>query len=159
MGHFVTGVIASPDILGAFTQSRSLPAPVSLPANLALLPLRDRDLDAILPLPITGGVDEFVHLSDQLLALLSGFSARGPVMYFETEYFGGEGAQGAVVFRDGIAIYGPISARIGPINKALALLGVRVQPPARDEFETVGLQRHRSTADWLGIEEEDDDDD
>ena len=74
-------------------------------------------------------------------------------MYFETEHFGGNGRQGAVVFQNGTAVFGPKSAEHGPINEALACLGVRVAAPAHDEFETVGLIRHRHTEDWLKPDE------
>ena len=70
-------------------------------------------------------------------------------MYFETDYFGGAGCQGAAVFRSGATVFGPKSAEHGPINEALSLLGVRCVAPAHDEFETVGLHRHRRTDDWL----------
>lgn len=77
-------------------------------------------------------------------------ASRGTsLVYFETEYFGGLGGQGAAVFADGALIYGPISAAIGPINEALALLGVAVTPPATDAFDAVGLGLHRSAEDWL----------
>jgi hypothetical protein len=77
-------------------------------------------------------------------------------MYFETEYFGGTGSQGAAVFRAGEVAYGPKAAVSGPINEALALLGVRTPSVGTDAFEAVGLGRHRRTDDWLGIEDDDD---
>ena len=80
--------------------------------------------------------------------MLQTLSARSTLLYFETEYFGGMGTQGAAVFRDGELVFGPQAAELGPINNALAVLGVRTVPPAVDEFETVGLQRHRSVEDW-----------
>ena len=77
-------------------------------------------------------------------------------MYFETEYFGGLGLQGAAVFQVGDIAYGPKAAKFGPINEALALLGVRTPASELDEFQTVGIGRYRSTADWLGVEDDDD---
>jgi hypothetical protein len=44
------------------------------------------------------------------------------------------------------------TGEFGRINEALALLGVvivHIVPPAIDEFETIGLQRHRFTQGWL----------
>ena len=156
MGHLVTGFIGNPETLAAFAGRVALRPPVALPAGLALLPLRDSDLDSFLPLPLTGETEGFTYLSEQLLEVLSQLSVNEPVMYFETEYFGGAGMQGAVVMERCRAVYGPRSAESGPINEALALLGVRICPPARDQFETLGLGRHRSTADWLGEEDDDD---
>jgi hypothetical protein len=155
MGHFVTGIIGKSDILAIFARQKSLSAPVSLFAGLALLPLRDEELDSFLPLPLTGLRKGFNYLSDQLLGILTDLSSHDIVMYFETEYFGGIGAQGAVVMLHGRPIYGPRSAELGPINEALTLLGVEVQPPACDEFDTVGLGRYRSTEDWLAADKND----
>jgi hypothetical protein len=149
MGHFVTGLIAKPETLAAFAQKHSLHAPVPLATNLAFLPLRDDDLDSFLKPPLTGHPNGFTYLSEQLSRQLAAESVASPIMYFETEYFGGNGGQGAAVFSGGALTFGPEWAEIGPINTALALLGVRVIAPAQDEFETVGLYRHRSTEDWL----------
>ncbi len=75
-------------------------------------------------------------------------SINALVMYFETEYFGGDGGQGAALFHEGRVVFIQ-SAKLGPINRALALLGVKVVSPAIDEFQSIGLDRHRTTAEWL----------
>jgi len=66
MGHNVTGIIARPELCQAFALENSLRAPVPLSGELALVPLRDVDLDSFLELPLTGGQDGFVYLTDQL---------------------------------------------------------------------------------------------
>lgn len=149
MNHFVTGLIAKPAMLARFAQKHSLHVPITLAEGLAILPLRDEDIDSFLRPPMTGHPKGFSYMSEELASELKSASIGGALMYFETEYFGGTGTQGAAVFQDGTLIYGPAAAEFGPINKALALLGVGVVAPAADEFETVGLQRHRSTEDWL----------
>nr|WP_298165895.1 hypothetical protein [uncultured Pseudomonas sp.] len=156
MAHFVTGIIARPAVLASFASEKSLHPPVALPAGLALLALRDRYLDSFLPLPLTGGAEGFTYLSDQLLTVLFQLSSQGAVMYFETEYFGGVGTQGAIAMVDSRTIYGPQASESGSINRALAMLGVQVQPPACDEFDTLGLGRHRSAEDWFDVEYDDD---
>jgi hypothetical protein len=149
MGHFVTGIVAKPETLGAFAEKCSLHQPIPLSGGLAILPLRDEDLDSFLKPPITGYAEGFIYLSEQLVHELEVASVGGTIMYFETEYFGGRGSQGAVVFQNSTVVLGPKSAEHGPINEALSYLGVRVVAPAHDEFETVGLHRHRHTEDWL----------
>jgi hypothetical protein len=149
MGHCVTGLIAKTALLETFARERNLHAPTALAQGLCLLPLWDTDLDKFLVPPLTGYVNGFNYLSEQLIRELKIGSSCGSLMYFETEYFGGDGAQGATVFREGELIFGPQSASLGPINEALAILGVRVVPPACDEFESVGLHSHRDTEDWL----------
>jgi len=127
-----------------------MPWPVVLRGDLAILPLRDVDLAPFQTALLDTTGDAWQYLSEQLLEELRRSSLyRGPLMYFETEYFGGLGGQGAAVFRDGELIFGPHWAAIGSINHALKLLGVRIEGPSRDEFETVGLHLHRFTDEWL----------
>lgn len=149
MAHFVTGLIARRAALQAFAAAHALPAPVALTEVLALLPLGQDALDQLLPQPQLQFHAGFNYLSQGLSDLLCRNSQRATLLYFETEYFGGEGTQGAAVFRDGELVFGPQSAELGPINNALALLGVKPLPPAIDEFETVGLQRHGDNDSWL----------
>lgn len=159
MGHCVTGLIARAEILQPFARDRSLHSPVPLYADLVILPLRDRDLDSFLKPPLTGYPEGFTYLASSLVQELLAASAEGNLMYFETEYFGGAGSQGAAVFRAGKFAYGPKAAVAGPINEALALLGVPSSSSGVDAFQTVGLGRYRWTADWLELDDDDDDDD
>lgn len=147
MGHFVTALIAKPTLLEAFSREHSLPWPIALVSGLAILPLRKIDLDLFQPLP--SAERGLQYLSGRLLDELRCSSHQGSLIYLETEYWGGEGGQGAAVFKDGELIFGPQWAEIVPINHALRLLGVTIEPPAHDEFETVGLDLHRDTEGWL----------
>lgn len=149
MAHFVTGLIARHAALRTFAAAHGLPAPVALTGVLSLLPLSEDSLDTLLPVTPHDFYSGFNFLSPALAGLLSTGSERAALLYFETEYFGGMGTQGAAVFRDGELVFGPQSAELGPINNALAVLGVRTVPPAVDEFETAGLQRHASTEEWM----------
>ena len=91
----------------------------------------------------------FGHLTTDVLQALLEASQGGQFIYFETEYFGGEGGQGASLFRDMRLEYGPTWDGIGPINTALRMMGVQTVPPAIDEFQTIGLNRNRTTEAWL----------
>jgi hypothetical protein len=147
--HFVTGIIARPDLTARLAGAWSLSAPAALSEGLSLLPLRDVDIARLVPDPGPRRQAGFEHLSEDLLAVLAEASAGGDLAYVETAYFEGAGLQGAVMFRDGAVAFGPQSADIGPINGALAAMGVAVAPGAQDEYDTVGLGRHRSTEAWL----------
>jgi hypothetical protein len=149
MGHSVTGLVAKPELLEAFASQRSLHGPIALTQEMAFLPLRDEDIDSFIKDMQTEHMNGFVYLSKQLASEIASASQDGFVVYIETEYFGGMGTQGAAVFLNGALVYGPKSAEIGPINEALHFVGVEISAPADDEFETVGLNRHRSTEDWL----------
>ncbi|MFC7613506.1 hypothetical protein ACFQV2_07705 [Actinokineospora soli] len=82
---------------------------------------------------------------------LAACSALGPVAYVEAEYFGGHGSQAAQVWDGGEAVLGPdVDPSAGtPISQALRRLGV-ARGPDGDEFDAVGLGRHRDPEDWLG---------
>ncbi|MFF1615049.1 hypothetical protein ACFVYA_45435 [Amycolatopsis sp. NPDC058278] len=88
-------------------------------------------------------------------ALAAG-SADGPVAYVEADYFGGSGTQSAQVWAGGQVVLGPLRLAVGepipaegsPISRALRRLGV-VKGEHFDEFDAVGLGRHRETDDWL----------
>jgi hypothetical protein len=88
--------------------------------------------------------------------VLCDWSKFGPVAYVETDYFGGVGSQRAALWQDGTLAFGPVFIDVGqpvpgagtPISQVLARLGV-ARDGYVDEFEAVGLQRHRATEDWL----------
>jgi hypothetical protein len=149
MAHFVTGLIARHAALKQIAAGIGLAEPIALTEVLSLLPLGSDALERLLPDEQHEFYDGFNYLSPALARVFKRASDRCVLLYFETEYFGGMGTQGAAVFRDGEVVFGPQSAELGPINNALAVLGVRPLPPAIDEFETVGLQRHRSVEEWL----------
>ena len=90
------------------------------------------------------------------LASLREVSRKDAVSYVETGYFGGTGSQAAALYRAGrlewtasIGICHPLDDRppIRPINEALRALVVDAGS-SFDEFEAVGLGRHRSTEEW-----------
>jgi hypothetical protein len=88
----------------------------------------------------------FASLSREGARCVQDLCGTGALAYVEAEFFGGAGHQSAVGFRDGATVLGPVAGR-DAINQALRFLGVT---PAgkQDEFDTVGLFRHRSTDAW-----------
>ncbi|MEV6718058.1 hypothetical protein AB0M48_39140 [Lentzea sp. NPDC051208] len=86
---------------------------------------------------------------------LAEWSSRGPVAVVDAEYFGGTGSQRAEVWDQGRRVLGPLvreeddpAPDVSPISQALRWLGV-VKGEHHDEFDAVGLGRHRVTADWV----------
>jgi hypothetical protein len=79
--------------------------------------------------------------------------------YVETEYFGGRGFQGAVVWANGQLIFGPAltgdredfqtdNLPDNAINIALRILGV-LKGNSHDEFDAIGLGKHRNNEGWI----------
>ncbi|MCP3853108.1 MAG: hypothetical protein GY698_00025 [Actinomycetia bacterium] len=112
----------------------------------------------------------FLELTAQLVAMGEALSATGPVAYCHSEFHGGTGLQAAVVWDRGEISFGPLFTanhrayceseeyvliegrgriRQMAVNSALRHLGARVGEYG-DEFEAVGLTRHRWTEDWFG---------
>lgn len=91
--------------------------------------------------------DTFEFLTPGVEAWTQALSVDTAIAYIETEYFGGEGFERAGVWSQGQLALGPLEGA-GSINQALRALGVR--PAAGiEEFELVGLGRHRSLDEWL----------
>ena len=139
MGHRLRAFIGSASSLMSVAATLKLDEPRRLSPELVLLALADE---------FGGGQASEGEWAPPtaVLHLLAQHATAAPIAFVETEYFGGTGGQGAVVFKDGVPIYGPEWDEIGPINRALALLGVETSPLATDEFDTVGLGSLRSIA-------------
>lgn len=157
MAHTISGLIGASELLQAFSKEHGLPEPLPLKVPLHFLPLGLGQRAWLLSL--SGSGDEtalslpdahadFMYLTVGLMRLLEELSRRGDIAYIETDYFGGSGDQGAVLYRTGTAIYGPERADIGPINEVLKLMGVQKGGSDFDEFDTAGLGRYRSNEDW-----------
>ena len=148
MTHCVTGLIGSARVAERIAGPAFTPSIAWLRCGLAMLPL-PADGPTPIVLPRVSNGETFRHLTDDLVSSLVAKSGRDRFAYFETDYFGGAGGQGALVLSEGSVLYGPEWGEIGPINAALAMLGV-VPTAGQDAFDTVGLGMFRWTEDWLG---------
>jgi hypothetical protein len=147
MSHFVTGFITKTEFAHQICVKHSSLRAVHLEQEFSLFPLTD-ELLKNLHVPCHKGLEESGNLPNELTDLLAKLSAICPLLYFETEYFGGWGNQLAIVFENGKITFGPAQNSIGPINDGLRLLGV----PAKaniDEFDILGLGQNRFSDDWL----------
>jgi hypothetical protein len=148
MGHIVQAFIASRAALERIQQQFSKSQVVDLQQGLALLPLLNELYDAIPNEEDTDLVDKhFTFLTPKIVQLIIRHSEREPIGYFETEYFGGLGDQGAILGKDGKIIFGP-EVGSGSINRMLALMSFESNG-IQDEFDTIGLRRFRSNEAWI----------
>ncbi len=92
---------------------------------------------------------------DCLHNLIIEISSKTPVAYITTFYFGGQGGQDALVWDRGALLFSRTSPGYeknwpnSPISQALRMIGV-VAEPGKDEFDTLGLGKHRETHKWAG---------
>lgn len=124
---------------------------VALPQGYCLIPVNDSFYLSVCGTQPPSVIENFEFLTPEFKAWLAQASEAQQIAYIETDYFGGEGGQGAVVFSEGNCTYGPVFAQDGPINEALRVLGVSVIGEAFDEFDALGLGQQRSTAEWLAL--------
>ena len=123
-------------------------AHVELTDMLTMIPLTAalRTRFDIPRLPLTDEGEQPV-LPDSLNSLCKELSRAGLVAYVEAEFFGGAGSQAHVLFSQGTMIAGPVVAERA-INQALRQLSVHSESNM-DEFDAVGLGRHRHTDAWV----------
>ncbi len=156
MGHHIDGFVGRQDDL--ITVAASLPGSRVVPLNLgfAFLPLTEPVGDE--PVPF----EELTRLDARHAAWGRMQSRVFPLAYVETDYFGGDGWQAALVWAGGLVVVGPIRTTDlqvhgkfvptplleGAINRALRFLAVK-RGAVRDEFDAVGLGRHGSNKVWL----------
>lgn len=163
MSHSIRAIIGKPSVAEALGARFDSVRRVPLSQGYEMVPLLDRLFDAMAfsveaanPEAAVGG---WSRLGEQVGNVLAELSRISPVAYVYTEYFGGVGEQSAVAFTEGrlATRHGgadrilPWSSSIGPINAALAAIGV-VRERGKDEFDSIGLGRHRSTDEWAADE-------
>ena len=151
--HDLQALIANSEPLRRHAQSLRTAVLCELPQGLALLPLTD----VVLAELAVGQSDAPSALLPTLtrcaLAFAVAASQAAPVAFVSTCYFGGQGTQDALVWRQGELIFSPRSAPYAdvwpnsPISRALRTLGI-VADDGSDEFDTVGLGKYRTTEKW-----------
>jgi hypothetical protein len=153
--HDVQALIAKSDSLAAAVGRFERAIVCRLVQGFALLPITDafaKEL-AVRPGNTAGTVAPLPELSDGLHALALEISRAVPVAYIATGYFGGQGGQDALAWRDGVLCFSPATPGYArswphtPISQALRTIGV-VAEDGNDAFDTLGLGRHRETHRW-----------
>jgi hypothetical protein len=120
---------------------------VPLPQGKAMIPFSDelREAYDISFLPLTDeGAPE---VPGGIAAIAEAIAKAGRVAYVEAEFFGGDGTQACVTWDATPRASQPL-VDAGAINAALRFLGVNVGDH-HDEFDALGLGRHRTTEEWL----------
>ncbi|KAA2253832.1 hypothetical protein F0L68_31605 [Solihabitans fulvus] len=155
MGYRLQAAIATETVLRALADPAEDVRIVPLGQHLSLLPMTDALFDAV---TVVGApqLDGFWKAPAGFGRTLADCSANGPVAYVEAEYFGGAGEQSAMVWDVGQVVLSylhlvektSVPAVDTPISRALRRLGV-TKGDHQDEFDAVGLGRHRDTEDWL----------
>ncbi|TYR64162.1 hypothetical protein [Streptomyces parvus] len=155
MGYDVQAVIAGDEVLRIASRELPRSAVVRLGQGLSMMPMTDELFDAVTDGSGPGDLG-FWRLPGGFEALLARWSTAGPIAYVEADHFGGVGRQRAAVWADGWLALGPLeepakqqlSQAVSPVSQALRRLGAQ-RDVGKDEFESVGLNRHRTNEDWI----------
>jgi hypothetical protein len=154
--HEVEALIAKSDKLTAGAHRFKSEIVCPLVQGFSLLPITEalaRELTANqleTKVTLTKPIQE---LSDGLHVLAIEISQASPVAYITTFYLGGQGGQDALVWDRGSLRFSPTTQGYdqgwpnSPISQALRMIGV-VAEKGNDEFDTVGLGKHRETDRW-----------
>jgi hypothetical protein len=158
MSHHIRGFIARADDLRQAAAVLPGARVVPLSVGYGFLPVTEELASDDEPAPF----EYLERLTARLGAWAESASAAFPLAYVETDYFGGDGWQAALAWVGGRAAFGPVRTSDlweggkfiptplldGAINRAVRLLGVN-RGSVRDEFDALGLGRHRSNGSWL----------
>jgi hypothetical protein len=117
---------------------------VALPQGYGLLPVTEELLDEMAagePEARHEWLGDLTYLSSRLGTVACRLSTHVPVAYVETDYSGGVGTQGAILWQDGEASLGPIVSPFHRVDREAP--GYPLFAPAVDWFL-------RRLARWLG---------
>ncbi|RKS73721.1 hypothetical protein BZB76_4424 [Actinomadura pelletieri DSM 43383] len=153
--YYLQAAIATEHVLRELVGQVAEAGFVPLNQGLWLLPMTDALFDTI-TVPGAPELDGFWKAPAGFERMLITCSEAGPVAYVEADYFGGVGTQAAQVWDMGKVALGPLHKDVNepfpptgsPISQALRRLGV-AKGRHFDEFDAVGLPRHRDTDDWF----------
>jgi hypothetical protein len=154
MGYILEAVIGSEKVLRAAVRGQPGALLVKLRQGIAMVPMTDEFFAAVTDATSDRPMG-FWKLPGGFERVLSAWSSAGPVGYIEAEFFGGDGTQRAALWANGELAVGPLSVEAGqrfaeagsPISQVLRHLGVK-RDNDHDEFDAVGLDRHRHTSEW-----------
>jgi hypothetical protein len=161
MGYTLEAFVGRSALSEAARSREPVIVPAQLPQGFVLVPLTDEIHDSF-PLSTTTPYPQLYKLSPALAEWAQKLSHRGAIAYLEAEFFGGTGTHAAIVWNGGQVTLGPLHTearwnarelisppiRENAFNRALRHLDVIVGD-AGDEFDALGLGRHRSTDAWL----------
>ncbi len=155
MGYYLQAIICKEKASEIITREFYSAKRVCLKGDLYIIPYTSDLYDEFNQFDKSGHFDKFEYLNEKLFTYLIQKSVIEPIAYVEAEYFGGTGGQSAIMLNNGEVV---IDVRFedngyGAINAVLKEFGINKESDL-DEWDTVGMLRHRSTEDWLEDAEE-----
>ena len=144
MGHCIRAIIGTRRVIQKLENNWGNAKEIELPQGYGMIFLTDEFSDDVTEL--YGISDELychelVHFTAAIAQLLQQYTHNTKLAYVETDYFGGTGTQGGVLYENGQISIVPRSGE-GTINILLRELGVSCEPN-KDEFDSLNLGIYR----------------
>lgn len=147
MGYYLQAFICKQADSNIFTDNFDKAKKIEIGQGLDLVPMTEDLFDQVNNFVVSNSVDKFEYLTDNIETKVLQLIGDKKIAYVEAEYFGGQGGQIAIIWgnhkRQHLFPYGQDC-----INKVLKDFDVQTKS-GNDEFDTVGLGRHRNTIDWI----------
>lgn len=147
MGYYLTGFLGRQEDLKGIEKKFQNSKIIPLTDQIALVPMTGELFDEINNYRGNNDIGKYKFLTsdieNEILKVIDGQM----ISYVEVEYFGGQGGQSGIIWKEGKRIFEKEFDQ-GVVNSILGHFGI-VRGKSMDEFDTVGLGRHRNTADWL----------
>jgi len=146
MGYYLQAFIGRQQDLQLIQSAYPLSNLIYLGQGISLIPMTESVFDQINQDKISENIFEYLTTNVEI-EVLKRIGDR-EIAYIEAEYFGGEGGQVGIIWKDGhrykIFPYGQ-----DVINEVLRLFKVKKGLFKTDEFETLNLNKHRNSRDWI----------
>jgi len=149
MGHSISALVCKPS--NEIDRAAEFDLPVIPSGEFVIIPLdasHNDDWQEKLELPMVGG-DSVLILDTAFTHHVANILADSNYAIIETDYFGGIGSQTAAVYSKNsrTPLFSAPREDGYAINTALKLIGVKRM--LGDEFQTLGLNQHRSFEDYF----------
>lgn len=144
MGHCIKAIIGKREDVCGIADDWVRAKLIELLQGFGMVPMTIRLLEDVEELMEPSGIEEHSALDGldgAVICLLEQYSFRTKLAYVETDYFGGYGTQGGVLFENGREKIPPQTGN-GTINVLLKELGVW-RKPNKDEFDCLELGKFR----------------
>ena len=144
MGHCIRAIIGTHKVIQELENNWGNAKEIELPQGYGMVFLTDEFSDDVAEVYDVFGefrCYELVHFTVAIGQLLQQYTQNTKLAYVETDYFGGTGTQGGVLYENGQISIAPRSGE-GTINILLRELGVSCEPN-KDEFDSLNLGIYR----------------
>jgi len=146
MGYYLKAFIGQKESLTPISNKYSYSKLIDLSDQISMIPLTDELFDEINQMENSSEISSYEFLTENVENKTLDLIGNKKLAYVESEFFGGQGGHIGLIWEYGQREFMG-EYKKDTLNEILKKLGV-IRNGNQDEFETVGLDRHRNTKDW-----------